>query len=63
VLVGNFKQGATVITKAGDGQRVEIVTGDHDDRVANRITVIVEERLALATRVPSAFVKITEAAS
>ena len=63
VLVGNFKQGASVITKAGDGQRVEIVTGDHDDRIANRITVIVEERLALATRVPGAFVKITEAAS
>lgn len=63
VLVGNFKQGASVITKAGDGQRVEIVTGDHDDRVANRVTVIVEERLALATRVPAAFVKITEAAS
>ena len=63
VLVGNFKQGASVITKAGDGQRVEIVTGDHDDRVSNRVTVIVEERLALATRVPGAFVKITEAAS
>lgn len=63
VLVGAFKQGASVITKAGDGQRVELVTGDHDDRVANRVTVIVEERLALATRVPSAFVKITEAAS
>lgn len=63
VLVGNFKQGASVITKAGGGQRVEVVTGDHDDRTHNRITVIVEERLALATRVPSAFVKITEAAS
>lgn len=63
VLVGAFKQGASVITKQGDGTRVEVVTGDHDDRVANRITVIVEERLALATRVPGAFVKITEAAS
>lgn len=63
VLVGAFKQGASVITKQGDGTRVEVVTGDHDDRVANRVTVIVEERLALATRVPSAFVKITEAAS
>lgn len=63
VLVGNFKQGASVITKAAGGQRVEVVTGDHDDRTHNRITVIVEERLALATRVPSAFVKITEAAS
>ena len=63
VLVGNFKQGASVITKENDGQRVEIVTGDHDDRTNNRVTVIVEERLVLATRVPSAFVKITEAAS
>jgi HK97 family phage major capsid protein len=63
VLVGAFRQGATVVTKAGDGTRVEVVTGDHDDRTHNRITVIVEERLALATRVPSAFVKITEAAS
>ena len=63
VLVGNFKQGASVITKENDGQRVEIVTGDHDDRTHNRVTVIVEERLGLVTRVPSAFVKITEAAS
>ena len=63
VLVGAFKQGASVIVREGDGQRVEVVTGDHDDRVANRVTVIVEERLALATRVPAAFVKITEAAS
>lgn len=63
VLVGAFKQGASVITKQGDGQRVELVTGDHDDRISNRVTVIVEERLALATRVPGAFVKITEAAS
>lgn len=58
VLVGAFKQGASVITKAGDGARVEVVTGDHDDRTNNRVTVIVEERLALATRVPGAFVKI-----
>ena len=59
VLVGAFKQGASVITKAGEGARVEVVTGDHDDRTHNRVTVIVEERLALATRVPSAFVKIS----
>ena len=63
VLVGAFKQGASVITKSGEGQRVEVVTGDHDDRTHNRVTVIVEERLGLVTRVPSAFVKITEAAS
>lgn len=58
VLVGNFRMGASVITKAGEGTRVEVVTGDHDDRTNNRVTVIVEERLALATRVPGAFVKV-----
>lgn len=61
VLVGAFRQGASVITKANDGRRVEVVTGDHDDRTANRVTVIVEERLALAPRVPAAFVKIAKA--
>lgn len=59
VLVGAFNQGASVITKAGDGTRVEVVTGDHEDRTNNRVTVIVEERLALATRVPAAFVKVS----
>lgn len=63
ILVGAFKQGASVITKANGGARVEVVTGDHDDRIYNRVTVIVEERLALAVRRPKAFVKITEAAS
>lgn len=63
VLVGAFKQGASVITKANEGTRIEVVTGDHDDRIYNRVTVIVEERLALAVRRPKAFVKITEAAS
>lgn len=63
VLVGAFGQGASVITKAGEGARLEVVTGDHDDRIYNRVTVIVEERLGLAVRVPSAFVKLTEAAS
>ena len=63
VLVGAFKQGASVVTKAGAGARIEIVKGDHDDAIYNRVTVVVEERLALATRYPKAFVKITEAAS
>lgn len=63
VLVGTFKQGASVITKANEGARIEVVTGDHDDRTHNRVTVIVEERLGLAVRRPGAFVKITEAAS
>ena len=34
-----------------------------DDAIYNRVTVVVEERLALAVRYPKAFVKITEAAS
>ena len=58
-LVGAFRAGASVITKAGEGVRVEIVTGDHDDRTRNRVTVIVEERLALAARIPAAFVKVS----
>jgi HK97 family phage major capsid protein len=58
VLVGAFRQGASVLTKAGDGTRVEVVTGDHDDRTNNRVTVIVEERLGLAVRYPGAFVKV-----
>ncbi len=63
VLVGAFKQGASVVTKAGDGARIEIHRGDHDDAIYNRVTVVVEERIALACRYPKAFVKITEAAS
>ena len=63
VLVGAFRQGATVVTKAGEGARIEVHTGDHDDAIYNRVTVVVEERLALAVRYPKAFVKITEAAS
>jgi HK97 family phage major capsid protein len=59
VLVGNFKQGASVFTKSGEGARVEIVTGDHDDRTNNRVTVIVEERLGLAVYRPGAFVKVS----
>ena len=63
VLVGAFKQGATVVTKDGEGARIEVFRGDHDDAIYNRVTVVVEERIALATRYPKAFVKITEAAS
>ena len=47
-------------TVVSEETRVEVVTGDHDDRTNNRVTVIVEERLALAVRVPGAFVKIAQ---
>lgn len=63
VLVGAFRQGASVVTKAGEGSRIEVFRGDHDDAIYNRVTVVVEERIALACRYPKAFVKITEAAS
>lgn len=63
ILVGNFKMGGSVITKAGEGARIEVHRGDHDDAIYNRVTVVVEERLGLAVRRPAAFVKITEAAS
>lgn len=63
ILVGGFKQGASVITKAGEGARLEVHTGDHDDAIYNRVTVVVEERLGLAVRRPAAFVKITESPS
>ena len=63
ILVGAFKQGASVITKANEGARINVHVGDHDDAIYNRVTVVVEERLALAVRRPKAFAKITEAAS
>lgn len=61
VLVGAFGIGATVITKDNAGARIEVHRGDHDDAICNRVTVVVEERLALATRVPAAFVKVAAA--
>lgn len=61
VLVGAFKQGASVISKAGSGLRVEVTNSDTDDFQRNIVTVRVEERLALAVRYPKAFVKIASA--
>ena len=58
VLVGNFRQGASVITKAGSGLRVEMTNSDQNDFIYNRVTVRVEERIALAVRYPKAFYKL-----
>ena len=63
LVVGAFKQGASVVTKAGDGQRIGVFVGDHDDAIYNRVTVVVEERLGLAVRRPGAFCKLTEASA
>lgn len=56
-LVGAGKQGATVYRKGG--VRVEATNSNEDDFVHNRVTVRAEERVALAVRRPSAFVKVT----
>ncbi|NPD33098.1 phage major capsid protein [Eggerthellaceae bacterium zg-997] len=57
-IVGAFKAGGSVVTKAGSGLRVELTNADQDDFTTNRVTVRVEERLLLATRVPAAFAKV-----
>lgn len=62
-LVGAFRQGASVITKAGGGLRVEMTNSNVDDFTHNRVTIRVEERLALAVRYPKAFVKIADYSS
>lgn len=59
MIVGNFTAGASVITKGG----TVVETGhDGEDFSHNRITVRVEERIALAVYEPKAFCKITQAA-
>ena len=62
-IVGAFKAGSSVVTKAGEGQRVEVANTDADDFEYNRVTVRIEERLALATRVPAAFCLVGTASS
>jgi len=59
-IVGAFRDGATLITKAGEGASIEVHRGDHDDAINNRVTVVVEERLAVAVRAPFAFATIGE---
>lgn len=54
-LIGAFKAGASVVTKVGEGFRVEVANTDQDDFVKNRVTVRLEERMVEAVRVPAAF--------
>lgn len=56
-FVGAFKGGASVIRKGG--MSVNIANTNEDDFIKNVITILIEERLALAVRYPAAFVKIT----
>ena len=57
VVVGAFKQAATLYRK--DGISVEATNTDQDDFVNNRVTIRAEERIGLAVRVPAAIVKLT----
>lgn len=54
-IVGAFMAGTSLVTKAGEGLRVEVSNSDVDDFEYNRVTVRIEERILLATRLPSAF--------
>jgi HK97 family phage major capsid protein len=55
VIVGAFKAGGSVVTKAGEGFRLEVSNSNEDDFIYNRVTVRLEERMVLAVRVPGAF--------
>lgn len=53
ILVGAFKQGATVLSNGG--VQVEATNSNEDDFIKNLMTIRAEERLALAVRAPLAF--------
>lgn len=62
-LVGAFESCASIITKAGEGFRVEVANQNEDDFVKNMITVRIEERLLAAVRIPSGFAKVYTAST
>lgn len=57
MLVGAFRLGAQVFYR--NGVMVEATNTDQDDFVKNRVTIRVEERLALAVYRPKAFCTVT----
>lgn len=57
VVVGAFKQAATVYQKGG--VRVEATNSDDKDFTKGQVTVRATKRLALAVRRPSGFLKLT----
>ena len=59
-LVGAFKMGGSVIRKSGVS--VSIANTNEDDFIKNLVTILIEERLALAVRRPAAFCKLTGSA-
>lgn len=61
-FVGAFKMGGSIVRK-NSGVTVDIANTNEDDFIKNLITILIEERLALAIRRPSAFVKITDSST
>ena len=60
-VVGAFKTCGSVVTKAGEGLRVEVSNSNEDDFINNMVTVRIEERLTEAIRIPAGFAKIAAA--
>ena len=60
-IVGAFKTCGSVVTKAGEGLRVEVSNSNEDDFISNMVTVRIEERLAEVVRIPAGFAKIAAA--
>lgn len=59
-VVGNFKQAATVYRKGG--VKVDATNSDQGKFTKDIVTTRIEERIALAVRIPSAIVKLSLAA-
>jgi len=57
VIVGDFKNGASVLRKGG--VRVDFTNSNEDDFIYNLVLVRMEERVGLAVYAPAAFVVIT----
>lgn len=57
-IVGAFKFGASVL-HGNNGVTVNMANQNEDDFIKNLVTILIEERLALAVRRPACFVKIT----
>lgn len=60
-IVGAFKMGASIVRKSG--VVVNVANTNEDDFIKNLITILIEERLALAVRRPAAFVEISSSES
>ena len=58
-IVGNFSQGATVISKRDGGVRVEATNSNEDDFIHDLVTVRLEERALLAVREPAMFAGVS----